>query len=250
MLFDNIFKNPSWQGKDSFPSCVEWENEINSWLEFIKTKNQLNRFIPRLNATKTQRDEALAEIRAAYVVETKMNYHITDWERQTIGGRDVDLVILNNSKEIYCEIKSPGWESELNHKEIEFGRTKLPKYIHAEARSVGPWQSIQYSISKAYNKFLPNTKNLVIICPDLFNPDLLNEISCDLNIRNALYNPYCQYNTLTKKDENGYFLDKTYEKVGGLLIIEANFFCKDNGITYKYEFFKNSNSKNPFFLKT
>ena len=62
MLFDIVFSNPDWADQDDFPSSVEWKTEIDKWLEFIDNKGELDRYVSRLNSTKTQRDETLAEI--------------------------------------------------------------------------------------------------------------------------------------------------------------------------------------------
>ena len=248
MLFDRVFNNPKWKGQDAFPSCKEWKQEINERLEFIKRKNELDRFLPRLNSTRTQRDEALAEILAAYVLEEKLNYKIIEWEKPTIGGKNVDLLILIGSEEIYCEVKSPGWEAELNQEERMSGRKSKPKYINAEARSVAPWQNIQYSLIKAYGKFLPNKKNMVILCHDLFVGLLI--LPDDLNIKISLYSDTPHYNSIIEKDEKGCFSNNTYENVGGLLLIEDYLFCKDKEVTYKYKFFPNEYSKNPFYIQT
>ena len=138
MLFDKVFNNPKWKGQDTFPSCKEWKLEINKRLEFIKRKNELDRFLARLNSTKTQRDEALAEILAAYVLEQKLNYKIIEWEKPTIDGKNVDFLILVGSEKIYCEVKSPGWEAELNQKERMSGRKFKPKYIYYKNSLLDP----------------------------------------------------------------------------------------------------------------
>jgi len=247
MIFDIIFNTAKWKGEDDFPSCKEWKHEINKRLLFIKKKNELDRFLARLNSTKTQRDEALAEIFAAYIIEKKLNYEIIEWEKTTVGGKNVDFLILIDSEVIYCEVKSPGWEAELSHQERLNGRKSKPKYID-EVRSVAPWQNIQYALFKANEKFLSDKKNIVIIVGDLFD-DLL-ELPSDLNINNALYGKTPKFNNLTGKDEKGYFIDSNYENIGGLLIVEDYFFCKDRKITYRYKFFPNKFSKNPIIIKT
>lgn len=248
MLFDSVFNNPQWKGQDHFPSCKEWKLEINKRLEFIKSKNELNRFLKRLNATKTQRDEALAEILAAYVLEEKLKYKIIQWEKPTINGKNIDLLVLIGSEEIFCEVKSPGWEAELSQKERLSDRKSKPKYINAEVRSVAPWENIQYSLFKAYGKFLPDKKNIVILCHDLFDGFL--ELPNDLNINNSLYSNSLHFNNLIKKNGKGCFSDNTYENIGGLLLIEDYLFCKDNEVTYKYKFFPNKYSKNTIYIQT
>lgn len=245
MLFDSVFNNPAWKGKDDFPAFPEWKLEINKRLEFIKNKGMLNRFLKRLNAKKTERDEALSEILVAYVIEEKLNYKIIEWDRNTIGKRDVDFVIISGSQEIYCEVKSPGWEAELSHTEKMSGRKHQPKYIDAEARSLGSWENIQYAIIKAYPKFLSDENNMVILCPDLFL-DLLED---NLNTNIALYSNDKRHNSIIKKEQKGFFSDNTFENIGGLLIIENYLYSGNKEVTYKYKFFPNNYSLNPISIK-
>ena len=169
MLFDKIFLNPKWAGKDDFPSSDEWKIEINNWLEFIKSKGEIERFIPRLNSKRTQqRDETLAEISSAYLIEKHLNYPIISWEQNTVKKKDVEFVIKCNSDKVYCEVKSPGWEGELKQKERMSVRKKFPKYQKGEGRFYSLIEPIKYTIEKAYPKFLNNTKNLLIINDDFF----------------------------------------------------------------------------------
>ena len=244
MLFNSVFNNSTWKGQDDFPSCIEWKVEINKRLEFIKNKNERNRFLKRLNSTKTQRDEALAEILAAYILEEKLNYKIIEWERTTIGARNVDFIIMADFQEIYCEVKSPGWEAELNQTEKMSGRKFQPKYIDAEARSLGPWANIQYAIIKAYPKFLSDKMNMVIMCHDLY----IGLLEDDLNTNISLYSNYSHFNSIIKKEQKGCFSDNTFENIGGLLIIEDYLFSQDSEVTYKYKFFPNKYSINPISL--
>lgn len=236
MLFDKIFKNPKRQNKDSFPSCTEWKKEIEKWLLFIQDKNKLEKYLPRLNASNL-RDSALAEISSAYLTEIILKFPIIDWDRKTINDKDVDFVIGVNSNEIYCEVKNPGWESELNQKELFGGRKKLPKHINAETRSIAPWQAIRYAIEKSYPKFLPNCKNIVIIRDDLF----LNILDIPRNIDIALFEDSGIYN-----GKVGYFSNKSFENVGGILIWDCRLI--NNRIEYRYKFHNNKNSREPFFI--
>ena len=246
MLFDDVFEETEWNGKDSLAKI--WKEEIDKRLEFIKSKGQINRFKPRLNSTETQRGEALAEILSAYVLEEILSYRIIEWEKPTIGGKNVDLFITDGVQEIYAEVKSPSWEAELSQEERLSKRKLEPKYIDGEARSLGSWQNIQYAIIKANEKFIFNKNNLVVLSTDLFISPLV--LPRDLNIYNALYRDSALHNNLTKKDENGCFSDNKYENIGGVLFIENYLFCKDRKVTYKYNFFNNRFSLNPFDIKT
>lgn len=238
MLFDDVFKNPKWQGKDDFPSTLEWKNEFNKWLLYAQSKGQLSRYVPRLNDSTTRRDETFAEIFSAYILETHLKYSVIDWERKTVGDRDVDFVIEDNGVDIFCEVKSPGWESELEQKERLGGRKDLPKHLSSEGRFVAPWRAVRYAIKKSYNKFLPERKNLLIIKDDLF----LSLFDIPGNMDIALYEDVGVYD-----QEKGYFVDSQYENIEVVLFLN----CINTGeIKYQIEFKPNNNAKVPFVLNT
>jgi len=239
MLFDTVFNKPKWRGKDDFPSCDEWKNEYNNWLLFIQNKNQLKRYLPRLNDSKTMRDETFAEISSAYLMEVKLKYPVIRWEEKTVGDRDVDFVIRAGSNEIYSEVKSPGWESELTQEERLSGRKDLPKYRNAEVRSVAPWQNIRYALKKSYPKFLPNCKNLLILKDDLFM-GILDWPRNIINIDIALFEDIGTYD-----NERGYFVNNVFENIGGILIWGCRLTTR---IKYRWKFIANKNSKEPFSI--
>jgi len=237
MLFDKIFK-----GK--FKIDEEGKLETNKWLLFVKEKNQLNRYLPRLTkVNKAMREETLAEIASAYIMEKLLGYPIVDWEEKTVGDYDVDFVIKEGTDRIYCEVKSPGWESELTKKELKkgaLGRRGKPKYLPGEVYWFNHWNSIRYAIKKAYPKLLPASKNLIIIKDDL-RPNIL-DLKTRTPIEIALYAETEQYN-----NEKGYFTNNKYESVGGILFIDIN---PTSSKKYKVKFFTNVNSKIPFIIPT
>ena len=232
MLFDKILGNSNIIN-DS------WKKEIDKWLVFIENKGELKRFIPRLTKVdNNKRDEALAEISSAYLLENELNFVVTGWEMPTKNNKNVDFVIEEKVNEIFCEVKSPGWEGELSKKEIMEGRKDQRKYIPSECRFFGHWKNIRYAIKKAYPKFLSNCKNLVIIQDDLFVSIL--DFPTKTPIAIALYEETGQYN-----NEKGYFANSDYENVGGILFIDIN---PTNSKKYKIKFFPNENSKMPFII--
>ncbi len=234
MLFDKILGNSDIINDN-------WKKEINKWLVFIKNKGELKRFIPRLTKTNnSKRDEVLAEISSAYLLENELNFVVIGWEIPTKNNKNVDFVIKGNSDEIFCEVKSPGWEGELSKKEILEGRKDQSKYKHLEWRSFAHWKNIRYAIKKANPKFLSNCKNLLVIQDDLFVSILDFPTKTPIDI--ALYEETGQYN-----NEKGYFANSDYENVGGILFIDIN---PTNSKKYKIKFFPNENSKIPFIIPT
>jgi hypothetical protein len=234
MLFNSIFCKPRWDGKDDFPSSPKLKEEIEKWLIFMKKRhnNQLEKLKPRLNAERHKRDEALDEIFSAYLIENIFGYPILQWDAKTINNRDVDFIIYNEG-EIYCEVKSPGWESELGSKDVSSKRKLLPKHINGETRTLGGIRGIMYSIEKSYNKFLPNCRNLLIIKDDFFSPILDNIRRIDI----ALFHP-----------EKGCFYDNRFENLGGIIFLNMRKLIGIDIFEYRYKFVKNNNSKVPFSL--
>jgi len=232
MLFDKILGNSDIKN-------VSWKNEIEKWLLYINNKGELNRFLPRLTKMDSRKiNEVLAEISSAYLLESILNLRVTGWEVPTSSDKNVDFTIDLNSEEVYCEVKSPSWQSELSKKEKLGIRKAQGKYKKNEVRFFGHWKNIRYAIKKAYPKFLSNCKNLVIIQDDLWVNIL--DFPTDIQIEIALFEDQSVYN-----NEKGYFANSDYENVGGILFIDINpTSCKK----YKIKFFPNENSKMPFII--
>jgi hypothetical protein len=233
MLFDEILGNSDIKN-DS------WKNEIEKWLLYINNKGELDRFLPRLTKMDSRKiNEALAEISSAYLLESILNLKVTGWEVPTNSDKNVDFTIDLNSEEVYCEVKSPSWTSELSKKEKLGIRKDQGKYIKNEARWFGHWVNIRYAIKKAYPKFLSNCNNLVIIQDDLFVPILA--FPTDTQIEIALFEDQSVYN-----NEKGYFVNSDYENVGGILFIDINPTSRNK--VYKYKFIKNPNALKTYNL--
>ena len=233
MLFDKILGNSDIINDN-------WKKEIDKWLVFIKNKGELNRFLPRLTKMDSRKiNEVLAEISSAYLLESILNLKVTGWEVPTNSDKNVDFTIDLNSEEVYCEVKSPSWQSELSKKEKLGIRKAQGKYKKNEVRFFGHWKNIRNAIKKAYPKFLSNCNNLVIIQDDLFVPIL--DFPTDTPIEIALFEEQAVYN-----NEKGVFVGNDYENVGGVLLINVNPTSRKK--IYKYKFFTNPNALKPYNL--
>lgn len=231
MLFDEILGNSNIKNES-------WKIEIEKWLLYIKNKGELDRYLPRLTKMNSRKiDEALAEISSAYLLEVKLNFKVTDWDVPTIRDQNVDFTIALYSKDVYCEVKRPSWQSELSEKEKLGIRKAHGKYKRNEVRWVGPWRNIRYAIKKAYPKFLSNCYNLVIIQDDL-NVPILNWPT-DKLIKIALLEEKGIYD-----NEKGVFIGNDYENVGGVFFIDIN--PSNQERIYKYKFVDNPNALNPY----
>lgn len=227
ILFDKILGNSNIKN-------VSWKNEIEKWLSYIKNKGELERYLPRLTKMNSRKiNEALAEISSAYLLESILNLTVADWEVPTNSDKNVDFTIYLNSEEVYCEVKSPSWTSELFKKEKLGIRKAQGKYIKNEVRFFGHWKNINYAIKKAYPKFLSNCKNLVIINDNLWVNIL--DFPTDIQIKIALYNDSVTYGGI-----KGVFVNRDYENVGGVLFININPSSQES--IYKYKFVDNPNA--------
>lgn len=229
--------------KRTFNPPMSYNDEEKKWNDFyknkIKDKKLLKEYSSRFHSkSKKQRECTLAEISSVYVLEKKLGYPVIDWEVKTIDDKDVDFVIQDKENEIYCEVKNPHWESELEEEEQKEdikNKKKLPKEDRTrKARSFDHCENIRYAIRKAYPKFLPDKKNLLIINDNLFFPILA--FPNDSMINKALYDHHKVYN-----NEKGYFTNHEFENVGGVLFLNFD-------DTYEYKFFANKNAIQPFHL--
>jgi hypothetical protein len=233
MLFDEILGNSNIKNES-------WKNEIEKWLLYIKNKGELERYLPRLTKMNNIKIfEAISEISSAYLLEIILKLKVTNWEVPTIRDQNVDFTIDLYLEEVYCEVKSPSWQSELSDKEKLGIRKTQGKYKKNEVRFFGHWRNINYAIKKAYTKFLNNYKNLVILNDNLFVGIL--DFPSDSQIKIALYNDSVAYGGI-----KGVFVNRDYENVGGVLFININPSSQEN--IYKYKFADNPNALNPYNL--
>lgn len=155
--WDDIY--PAWQG---------YANECERLLAFADSQGQLQRFWPRLTAKRQQRDEALNEIRVASFL-CGLGHPILGWEVTDAPPYNVEFEIgLDVGSTALVEVKSPGWESELEYAERKSGRAKQEKYMDVEARAADPIGVIRRTVEKARPKFTGLTPSLLVIADDCF----------------------------------------------------------------------------------
>lgn len=117
-LFVKLFG--SYEYNDDFGHSLEWNNEIERWLFFIKSKNPIwyksNK--SRVQSEK-QRDELLGEYKALYYFGKISDCKITQFEPSGQGSKKNDFAFKDNGDvEWYVEVKSPSWRGEVS-KEID-----------------------------------------------------------------------------------------------------------------------------------
>lgn len=202
-LTSKIRNGARWATQDQFPSDQIWADDVERVLRFAKAQGQFDHYFNKLRGNARQRDSALDELRVAYFLSRK-GFTVVEWESIGANNREGEFTIRTPSgTEVFTEVKSPSWQGELSDEEISSGRQKMPKHLHAEARSIGPWERIRFAVDKAYGKYLDNTPNLLVIADDLF---VSLRYGTGLNVGTALYD----------RRGGGYFTNASRKNLGGV----------------------------------
>lgn len=234
-LLNSIKKQARWNQKDAYPSCKEWEKEDNKFFEFAGQEGQLKLYANRLTTDNTsRRGETINELRAAYFLKKGCGASIVQWHPSKGQGEFTISIVGSN---IFCEVKSPGWEGEVVRDQGSNSPClKKPKYIHAETKGIDNSPLIICTVNKAYKKFSNNTPNLLIIIDD-FWMDCFTEGLC---IDRALYRPKLQPPYVDSKPE-GLFVGRNYEKLGGVLFLKFELII-GRGFVWKVHISLNNNA--------
>lgn len=227
-IASGLLRTDCW--KDEYPTTPEYKEELDTLLVFAKEKGRLPQFVPRLESKPAQRDEALNELRVAYFLHQR-GFPIVQWEPPGLNGKVGEYLISTpERKNVFVEVKSPGWESQLSQAEINDGRAQQPKYGEDDGGVDANCEKLQQCIKRAYKKFDPAQPNFLIVADDyhlrLF--DWLEDVEV------ALYNNHEGYGMV------GCFSSPAFENLGGVGI-----FREQLGVEYELRV-----SCNPFALPT
>ena len=236
-LLHRLSQGAEWTAEDAFPAWPEWADVHEEWLRFVNDKGESDRFLPRLKKSAYQRDRTLSEIGVGYFLEVKCSLPIVEWEPPGDGGKKGEYLVSCAQGKIFVEVKTGGWQKDIVEAEGKNSpRLSQPKYIHAEARSVGPWAVIRNAVSNAYPKFPDSMPTLLIIRDDYFTD--LDEFNVNL----ALYCPAVGERAGGYLAENGCFVDKRYERLGGVGILNVE--LPADGLQYRFFLCDNTNAVN------
>ncbi|MGB8801409.1 MAG: hypothetical protein WCC97_12030 [Candidatus Acidiferrales bacterium] len=218
--------------KDDYPSCQEWADELECLLTFADSQGQRTAFLPRIKTNRAnQRDEALNELRVAMPLQSN-GFPIVAWSPAGLGAMVGEyLVRAPEPVNVFVEVKSPGWESELSHAERLAGRAQLPKHLDGEGGAFANWDGIRKCIksSKTYAKFSTAQPNLLVIADDFFVS--LSDTETQIDI--GLYSDRSGYG-----NETGYFTSPAYRNLGGAAVFGA--FVGGKGmVEYKFRVYEN-----------
>jgi hypothetical protein len=153
------------------------------------------------------------ELRVALYLKVN-GFPVAEWSPVGTGGREGEFVVEGTAKKrVFVEVKGPEWQSEIPKDELKAGRSRQPKYIDMECRSIPPpYKAIQFAIDKAYGKLRDNIPNLLVVADDLI---VSLEHETDFEAEAALYSD--------SPTGPGYFTDRRYEKLGGVGVFWVRF---------------------------
>lgn len=235
-LLHDIAQGAQWFGADEFPSCLEWADEHEAWLRFVKGAGGLAHYLPRLKGPKERRDEAFAEIAVAYFLSTRCGMSVFEWEPRGAGGKLGEFLLgIGPQQPVFVEVKSPGWEDEVARSEGQASpRLQQPKYVDAEGRATAPWAAVRHAVKKAYPK-LPGTMPTLLVINDDLIVSLLNWNKGVTEI--GLYTAKSPGHDSGYLAEDGPFVDKRCERLGGVGIFNVRLLS--TGIEYRFALFEN-----------
>jgi hypothetical protein len=217
-LTSAIWAGAAWMSQDEFPSNQLWADEIERILSYAHAQGMFEHYLGALRGNANQRDSAIAELRVAFYFN-RNQFPVIEWEPKGENGNEGEYLIRSPEPErVFVEVKAPGWEGELSEEERANGRIKQGKHINGEARAIAPWERIQFAIDKAYKKFLPSARNILVIADDFF---VGLEHGTQMHARMALYSAH----------HKGRFTDTRCERIGGIGI----FWVENNGREIWYE---------------
>jgi hypothetical protein len=186
----------------------------------------------------------------AYFLDIRCGLPITGLEPTGAGGKTGEFLFgLPGGREMFVEVKSPGWEGEVEEEERRarvgprprgrLPRLDLPKYRHLEGRAFHHTQRVRDTVDKAYPKMPDTTATLLVISDDLFvsladSLDMVKwalfaERSIDPSHEAAKQQP--QWTT-----EDGCFVGSRYERLGGVAVFS---FVPEKPYRYSFALFRN-----------
>ncbi len=241
-LLDEVKKNARWRGRDNFPSNEAWDRETNRWFAFAKKHWRFDQYLPRLRDMPSQRNEALAELAVAYFLTEKKDLKLIEFDPIGKNGKCGEFLFqTNDGSNIFCEVKSPGWEGDFasrGHKE----RLKMPKFVNGEAGGFDNKTNLRHVIeNRAYPKCPNGCLTLVVIADD-FMVSLAEDKS---SLPSVLFHeqrkpPYVD------KNSDGTFVTSKFENLSAVASLNFDCYVGEGQIRYSWAFFNNPKALHKF----
>ena len=107
---------------DDYPAWEAYSRELDALVDWASVKSCLWRFESRLESKDKQRDEALAEMRLAFLLDN-VGFPIAEWDPPGANGKKGEYLLATREKtDVFVELKALGWESELTPVQRAAGR--------------------------------------------------------------------------------------------------------------------------------
>jgi len=215
-LASTVINNAKWNNQDKYPSFQDYADEFETLLLFAQDQGVHQLYFSKLVATTRQRDAALDELRVALHFD-RNGFPILKWNPVGLPPKEGEYLISTPSAtNVFVEVKSPTWQSELTQQRIDAGRTHEPKYQFCEGGAFALWLNIQYAIDKAYDKFSPALPNLLVIPGD----------GTFVSMRHGIHSHAHEALYIDREPYNGRFTTPAFQNLGGIAI-----FWMDGGLS-------------------
>jgi hypothetical protein len=253
---------------DDFPTDQRWSDAFEAMLRWLSSKFPVqykDRILTRLRDKRRTRDEAFAEIIAAYYIETVCGYPVIDWEPE-LAQMSFDFSILipreTGRVEVFVEVKAPSWTGErLAEIKERIARTKvtmqpadpelmasLEKEKHAlnqvnsqrkysgdlRTKSSDPRDDIGRALNKTCFRSDGETDRLPINRPTLLVivDDLelsMHGPGVDLMVKRALYaEPSCPV------DPRGFFFEERFSRLAALATMAKDYWPHEENAAQRF----------------
>ncbi len=168
-LSSSIYQGAPWAG-DGYPAWQMFADELESLLVFANEAGVLQMYRKELRGRANQRDSAIEELRVAKLLSDQ-GFAVVQWRPVGLAPKEGEFLVRGpDAAEVFVEVKSPGWESEIPEGERRTGRLQQPKYLRTEAFFANSGAGVRFAVDKAYAKFDPKRANLLVVADDLLFP--------------------------------------------------------------------------------
>ena len=207
-----VMSGASWAGDGGFPWRQGTADDCERLFAWADRLGQFDRFLSRLQARPKERDATIAEIRAAWFLES-LGFQLVSWEPAVTNRPGEFEVRWPGTPSIFVEVKQPTWESELTEDEKRGPRKRLPRYIAGDGQRGGDTQvQVRCAAENTLGKLSADRPNLLVVVDRLFHSPVKD---------------------LEAGDVAAMLADPKFIALGGILCIDANW-LKDDGTDVAY----------------
>ena len=145
---------------DGYPGPVAYSRELDVLLDWASKRNYLKRFVPNIEAKNTKRDEALNELRLAYFFD-HTGFPVVQLDPPGANNKMGEYLLDSPEKtNVFVELKSPGWESELSKEDVRRAGSISRSTTTKEGGAVGNFRALSSAVSsrQTYPKFTATSR--------------------------------------------------------------------------------------------